>query len=172
MLAGEKPNIFNLEMGGGALADLGVYCVSAAIDIFGAPQSAQYWPVKIATGADGGGRLILTYPNFVVHLCHSKIYNSEAPSEFYGEKGTLVVPSITDIAKITFWDPKTKEKMELSGVGKPEELNLKEEAEEFALLIEMRDQEALGRHERLSRDVLAVTERVRRDNGLLFPGEK
>ena len=172
VLAGEVPNIFNLEMGGGALADLGVYCVAAAIDLFGAPLDAQYWPVKIATGADGGGRLILKYPTFTVHLCHSKIYNSDAPSEIYGENGTLIIPTITDIDRVTFWDSKTKEKLELSGVGKPEELNLKEEAEEFAIVIELRDQDAVMRHETLSRDVLKVLEKARRDNGLLFPGEK
>ncbi|KAH6883253.1 hypothetical protein BKA58DRAFT_374767 [Alternaria rosae] len=172
VLQGEVPNIFNLEMGGGALVDLGVYCVAAAIDLFGAPTSSQYFPVKIATGADGGGRLILTYPNFTVHLCHSKIYNSDAPSEIYGEKGTLIVPTITDINKITFWDPKKKTREDVKGVKEPEKLNLVEEAREFARCIEEGDQEALERLERHSRDTLAVMEKVRHDNGLVFPGGK
>jgi predicted dehydrogenase len=172
VLQGEVPNIFNLEMGGGALVDLGVYCVAAAVDLFGAPQDAQYWPVKIATGADGAGRLILTYADFTVHLCHSKIYNSDAPSEIYGEKGTLVVPSITDIAEITFWDPKSKTKESVQGVQEPEGLNLKAEAEEFARCIEEGDEVALGRYERHSRDVLRILEKARRDNGLVFPGGK
>ncbi|CAO2652012.1 Nn.00g002950.m01.CDS01 [Neocucurbitaria sp. VM-36] len=171
VLAGEVPNIFNLEMGGGALVDLGVYCVAAAVDLFGAPQDATYWPVKIATGADGAGRLILAYPDFTVHLCHSKIYNSDAPSEIYGEKGTLIVPTITDLEKITFWDPKSKKKEELE-VSKPEELNLKEEAAEFARVIETKDEKALKRYEQHSRDVLKVLEKVRHDNGLVYPGGK
>lgn len=171
VLAGEVPNIFNLEMGGGALVDLGVYCVAAAIDLFGAPVDAQYWPVKIATGADGGGRLILAYPEFTVHLCHSKIYNSDAPSEIYGENGTLIVPTITDVDKITFWDPKSRKREELE-VSKPEELNLKEEAAEFARVMESKDQEALSRYESHSREVLRVLEKVRHDNGLIFAGGK
>ncbi|KAI4669512.1 uncharacterized protein J4E79_001556 [Alternaria viburni] len=172
VLQGEVPNIFNLEMGGGALVDLGVYCVAAAIDLFGAPTSSQYFPVKIATGADGGGRLILSYPTFTVHLCHSKIYNSDAPSEIYGEKGTLIVPTITDINKITFWDPKKKTREDVPGVKEPEKLNLVEEAREFARCIEEGDQEALAKLERHSRDTLAVMEKVRHDNGLVFPGGK
>lgn len=172
VLAGEVPNIFNLEMGGGALVDLGVYCVAAAIDLFGAPTAAQYWPVKIATGADGAGRLILTYPTFTVHLCHSKIYNSDAPSEFYGEKGTLIIPTITDVEKVTFWDPKKKTRQDVEGLTKLEELNLKEEALEFARIINDRDDKALARHEQHSRDVLKVLEKVRHDNGLLFKGGK
>ncbi|KAF1941765.1 NAD(P)-binding protein [Clathrospora elynae] len=172
VLQGEVPNIFNLEMGGGALVDLGVYCVAAAIDLFGAPTDSQYWPVKIATGADGAGRLIFTYPTFTVHLCHSKIYNSDAPSEIYGEKGTLIVPSITDIGKITFWDPKSKKREEVEGVVVPEKLNLMEEAEEFARCIVDKDEKTIRSYEQHSRDVLKVLEKVRHDNGLVFPGGK
>lgn len=172
VLQGEVPNIFNLEMGGGALVDLGVYCVAAAVDLFGAPQDSQYWPVKIATGADGAGRLILTYPTFTVHLCHSKVYNSDTPSEIYGEKGTLIVPTITDIDKVVFWDPKKKTREEVPGIQTPEKLNLTEEAREFARCIEERDQVALGRLEQHSRDTLAILHKVRHDNGLVFPGGK
>ncbi|KNG48614.1 nad(P)-binding protein [Stemphylium lycopersici] len=172
VLQGEVPNIFNLEMGGGALVDLGVYCVAAAVDLFGAPVDSQYWPVKIATGADGGGRLILTYPNFTVHLCHSKVYNSDAPSEIYGEKGTLIVPTITDIDKVTFWDPKKKTREDVAGIKTPEKLNLIEEAREFARCIEDRDEVALGKLEKHSRDTMTILHKVRHDNGLVFPGGK
>jgi predicted dehydrogenase len=170
VLAGEVPNIFNLALGGGALVDLGVYCVAAAIDLFGAPVNATYWPVKVATGADGAGRLMLEYANFSVALCHSKIYNSAAPSEIYGEKGTLVVPSVTDIESVAFCDVKTKGREELA--GPKEKLNLKEEAVEFARVIEGKDREAEKRYEQLSRDILAVLEKVRKENGLLYPGEE
>ncbi|KAF2822059.1 NAD(P)-binding protein [Ophiobolus disseminans] len=172
VLAGEVPNIFNLEMGGGALVDLGVYCVAAAIDLFGAPSDSQYFPVKIATGADGAGKLILMYPNFSVYLCHSKIYNSDTVNEIYGEKGTLVVPSITDVESVVWWDAKTKGREELAGGKEPVELNLKEEAAEFARVIEEGDREALSRYEKLSRDVLGVLWKARMDNGLVFAGGK
>jgi predicted dehydrogenase len=170
VLAGETPNIFNLALGGGALVDLGVYCVAAAVDLFGAPRDAKYWPVKIATGADGAGKLVLEYDGFSVALAHSKIYNSTAPSEVYGEKGTLLVPSITDIDSVVFWDAKTKGKEELG--GKKEALNLKEEAAEFARVINAKDREAEKRYEVRSRDILAVLEKVRKENGLLYPGEE
>jgi predicted dehydrogenase len=148
---------------------LGVYCVAAAIDLFGAPKDSSYYPVKIATGADGAGKLILHYDTFTVYLCHSKIYNSDAPTEIYGEKGTLVVPTVTDIESVVFWDSKTKKREELVKEEKvPAELNLKEEAEEFARCIEERDTEAIGRYEVLSRDILRVLEKARRDNGLTF----
>ena len=170
VLKGEVPNIFNLEMGGGALADLGCYTVAAAVWLFGAPKDAQYYPVIISTGADGGGVLILQYEGFTVHLHSSKMYTSDAPSEIYGEKGTLIVPSITDIEKVIFWDPRSKAREDLA--TKKESLNLKEEAEEQARIINEKDWEAAGELEAHSRAVLKVTEKVRRDNGLLYPTEK
>lgn len=172
VLAGEVPNIFNLEMGGGALVDLGVYPVAAAIDLFGAPTDARYFPVKIQTGADGAGQIILTYPTFNVYLCHSKIYNSEASSEIYTQAGTVVIggPGITDIDSLTLWDPRKKERKEIEGVKAPEKLNLKEEAEEHARCIIEKDEATIKRYERHSKDVLRVLEKCRRDNGLLFPG--
>ncbi|KAJ4305783.1 hypothetical protein N0V90_001315 [Kalmusia sp. IMI 367209] len=170
VLQGSVPNIFNLEMGGGALADMGCYTVAAAVWLFGAPKDAVYHPVLISTGADGGGMLTLTYEGFTVFLHSSKMYTSDAPSEIYGEKATLVVPSITDIEKVTLSNPRTKSREEL-GVRK-EDLNLKEEAAEFARIINEKDWKAAGELEAHSRAVLKVTEKVRRDNGLLFPGEK
>ncbi|KAF1951155.1 NAD(P)-binding protein [Byssothecium circinans] len=172
VLAGEKPNIFNLDMGGGALVDLGVYTVAAAVWLFGAPQDSHYYPVILSTGADGGGRLILHYPTFTVHLCASKMYNSDAPSEIYGDNGTLIVPTITDVQKVTFWDPRTKAREELGGKGVDAKFNLQAEAEEHARIIGEKDWDAASALERHSRDVLKVTEKVRRDNGLLFPVEK
>lgn len=172
VLAGEVPNIFNLEMGGGALPDLGVYCVSAAIDLFGAPTDSTYYPVKIATGCDGAGKLIFTYPNFTVYLCHSKIYDSDAPSEIYGQNGTLMVPTITDIESVIFRDAKSKTRTELAGPKEPVDLNLKEEAAEHARVIEEKDVQAVARYEKLSRDILKVLYKARHDNGFVFPGGK
>lgn len=170
VLRGEKPNIFNLEMGGGALVDLGVYCVAAAVELFGAPEKSTFWPVKIATGCDGAGRLMLQYPNFTVYLCYSKIYTSDTVSEIYGENGTLIVPLITDIESVVLLDPRTKSKTELAGPKEPPELNLKEEVVEFTRLIEEQDWKGMERYETLSRNILKILQDARRENGLLFPG--
>ncbi|KAK7188127.1 hypothetical protein DPSP01_001667 [Paraphaeosphaeria sporulosa] len=170
VLRGEVPNIFNLEMGGGALVDMGCYTVAAAVWLFGAPKDAHYYPVIVSTGADGGGILTLQYEDFTVHLSSSKMHTSDAPSEIYGEKASLIVPSITDIEKVTLSDPRTKKREELG--TKKEDLNLKEEAAEQARIIAEEDWKAAGELEAHSRAVLKVLEKVRRDNGLLFPGGK
>ncbi|CAI6332710.1 unnamed protein product [Periconia digitata] len=175
LLAGELPNIFDLAMGGGALVDLGVYTVAAAIWLFGAPTNSLYFPVKLSSGADGGGHFILTYDSFTVHLSSSKMYDSSAPSEIYGDNGTLSVPTITDIQSVSFWDPRKKAREVLGGSegkGVEPKWNLVDEAREFARILNQSDWEAAGVLERHSVEVLKVTEKVRKDNGLVFPGGK
>lgn len=170
VLKGETPNVFSLEFGGGALTDLGVYVVAAAVELFGDPKSSTYTPAILPTGADGGGTIVLQYDTFPVTLIFSKMFYSAAPSEVFGQAGTLSIPTVTDIESVSFWDPRKKAKEELG--QKKEELNLKEEAQEHARIINEKDVEAMKRWEKHSKGVLKITEGVRHANGLLFPGGK
>jgi predicted dehydrogenase len=170
VLAGETPNIFSLDFSGGSLVDIGVYCIAAAIALFGAPKAATYKPVIVATGADGGGPILLEYEDFGVAIQQSKCYTSEAPSEVYGEKGTLRINGVTDIVEVEFVDAKTKEVVKL---GKEKcHLNLMEECLEFARIIQNGDKEEAEKLEKLSREVIEVTEKLRRDNGIVFAVER
>ncbi|KAF2867802.1 hypothetical protein BDV95DRAFT_581843 [Massariosphaeria phaeospora] len=199
--ADPPPNIFSLEMSGGCLVDLGVYCVAAAVELFGEPDEAVYFPVRIATGADGGGHLVLEYNDdkknnndnksddstnntptgntkaapFPLHISTSKIYTSSAPSEIHGTLGTLTLPSITDISSVTFFERATGTTHEL-GVARGDDvkgaLNMREEALEFARIIQEGDAEAAERLEELSKRVLKVTEGARRGCGVVFGVER
>ncbi|KAH7134884.1 oxidoreductase-like protein [Dendryphion nanum] len=174
LLRGERPNIFNLDFGAGCLCDLGVYNVSFAVELFGEPESATYAPIILPqTGADGGGTLVLKYSDFALTLTASKVYTSTTPSEIYGENGTLVFPTITDIDSVKLLDPRKKEDqgVELT-TERAEKLNLIEEAREHARIINETDWEAVKRWEGLSRGVVKVTEGVRKANGLKFPGDQ
>ncbi len=95
VLAGETPNIFDPALAGGAAFDLGVYPLSALIDLFGTPSSVAGSLVEIATGADGAGAATLTYPGMVAQLAFSKIGFSSRPNEIQGETGTLTIDEIT-----------------------------------------------------------------------------
>ncbi|KAA9089729.1 Gfo/Idh/MocA family protein [Microbacterium radiodurans] len=91
VLAGGTPNIFDPAMGGGALADLGVYAVHAAVLLFGEPVTISAARVEIATGVDGAGIALLGYPGMVVDVSFSKITSSVRPSEIQGEDATLEI---------------------------------------------------------------------------------
>lgn len=95
VLQGETPNIFDPALSGGALFDLGVYPLSALIHLFGSPTSVAGSTVTIATGADGAGAAVLTYPEHVAQLSFSKIGFSHRPNEIQGELGTIEIDEIT-----------------------------------------------------------------------------
>jgi predicted dehydrogenase len=175
VLNGEKPNIFSLEFSGGSLVDVGVYPVCFAVALFGKPQSQVYAPFICKTGVDGGGVIVLRYEGFGVQINNSKGYTSSAPNEVYGENGTITINSSTDISTLKHWNPRTKETEELAGPYKTPEkpnVNMEEEAVEFARIIEENDVDAARELEEISRIVIGITTDLRRQNGIVYPADK
>lgn len=104
VLAGETPAIFDPALGGGALADLGCYPLSALVELFGEPHSVFGMLVPVATGADGGGAAVLGYPGAVAQIAFSKIGAAAGPNQIQGERGTLTLDEITAPREITLTD--------------------------------------------------------------------
>ena len=96
VLAGEQVNVFDPSLGGGALFDLGVYCVHAMVDLFGEPERVAAFSVPVAGGADGVGAALARYPGFVADLSYSKITVGDTTTSIAGEEGTLVIDHIDD----------------------------------------------------------------------------
>ncbi|MFT4213318.1 MAG: Gfo/Idh/MocA family oxidoreductase [Microbacterium sp.] len=105
VLAGETPAIFDPALGGGALWDLGVYPLSAMIALFGEPERIRGVSAMIATGVDGAGTALLSYPGadggMVGEVTYSKITRSVIPSEIQGELGTLEIDHIAKPRHLT-----------------------------------------------------------------------
>ena len=170
VLNGETPNVFSLDFAGGSLVDIGVYPVTFAVALFGRPKSSTYQAFKCPTGTDGGGFIMLQYEKFSVSINQSKCWNSAAPSEIYGENGTVTANATMNINTLKFSNPRTKETEDWA--GPKEELKLKEEAAEFARIIENGDKKAAKELEDLSRAVLQITTELRRQNGIIYPVDK
>lgn len=94
VLAGEHVAIFDPAMAGGALMDLGVYCVRPLVDLFGEPDHVVGAQARVASGADGATVVLATYPGMVADLSCSKITASSLPSEIQGELGTLTIDHV------------------------------------------------------------------------------
>lgn len=88
-LRGENPNIFNPELQGGALNDMGIYCIHAAVDLFGPPQEISYQPVLGSNGVDLAGKLTLTYPDFICNIETTKIGPARSGCFITGKNGFL-----------------------------------------------------------------------------------
>lgn len=133
VLAGEVPNVFSPKFAGGVLQDLGVYTVYDAVALFGMPEDAVYFPQRIASGVDGKGTAILTYPEYNVTLNFSKITNSHMTSEIYGLKDLIEIDDAGEINAVIYIDDDQNKQM----IGNTIDENpMLPEVKDFARVIE------------------------------------
>ena len=173
VLAGEEPNIFSPHFSGGALVDLGVYPVYAALAWFGRPQNVYYFARKIVTGVDGIGTIILRYETFDVTIQTGKIGNSDLKSEIYFENGTLELNAVNAIEQAVFYDRTNNETvLPVTAQANP----MVEEAADFAEVIENKADPQLGaRYEEwieLARDVNEAICLIRKHAEISFDADK
>ncbi len=166
--SGELPNIFNPKMATGCLEDLGIYCVYPALDIFGEPESLKASAAFMASGADGSGGALLEYDGLSVNLTYSKLGQSRAPSQIFGDEGTILIESVSKLTgiKIVFNDGSE----EILCGDTPKEQLMGFEADGFADIIENRENNsdfyALLRKSSLSAS--KIMEKIRAQAGIKF----
>jgi len=132
-LRGENPNVFNPEMGGGALADLGVYPVSLAAALFGKPVAVKAVLNKLSNGVDGAGCIIMDYTDFHAAVSFSKNSADAASNQICGENGTVVIDKSAELEKIVV--AKRDGTSEDCSIKSPYENKLAAEADVFAEII-------------------------------------
>jgi predicted dehydrogenase len=176
-LAGARPKVFSAEYSGGALADLGVYQLYAAVDWFGVPDEARYHARILDTGADAEGVAVLRYPDFDVSLAVSKVQSSRQDNEVYGRESEVL--SFNNVAGIEWlrWS-RPAGGADSAGPLRPVAGNpLSPEVNQFTrrlLAYPAEPLESPYTHDRLRKlgaDVIAVSERLRRSAGVVFPAD-
>lgn len=168
---GEEPNIFSPKFAGGALMDLGVYPLYAAVAWFGEPEEVHYFAQIIETKVDGKGTAILRYPNFDVTLIFGKTATSTLPAEIYGLDATLRLNHVTFIESVEKINAKTlkEERIETKPV---EENMLYNEAEVFAEFLQdpekPENQKRVKELLELAKAVSRTLYKLRKDAGIVF----
>ena len=133
---GEKVNIFDMSLAAGTLMDLGIYCVYAAVDLLGAPDSVSACASLANNGTDLSGGAVLGFKDFTAVLSYSKIGQSAIGSEIVGDKGVVKIGSISQYADISL----VKDGKEALLLGIPDRAEvMRGEAEKFADYIENKD---------------------------------
>ena len=137
LLAGNTPNVFSNRFAGGALIDLGIYPLYAAIRLFGNPTRATYQAQQLDNSIDLNGDGMLYYPDYQVHIKAGKNITSNLPCEIYTTDGTLTLNTIEHVQSAIFTDHQGNE-VQLSIQQAPHTMT--EEVAAFANMIKQPDQ--------------------------------
>ena len=130
---GETPNIFSKEFAGGALMDLGIYCIELMLALFGEPKEITSSSIFVRTGVDGQGVIVAKYDGFLAELSYSKISQAATPCVIQGEEGSLLFLKASIIDKIDVV-MKTGEKQQI--ICYTDENDMVYELKAFAEIIE------------------------------------
>ena len=167
--AGEVLNAFKNELSNGAIMDIGVYCISPMVNLFGKPNSVKANGIMLKTGVDGEGSIVFGYDDMEGVVIYSKISNSYLPSEIQGEEGSIIIDRINtfDNIRIIYRDGR-EENLSLEH----KEANMCYEVEEFVNLIKSGEKESKVNSLKVSRDVIEVIEEARKQIGVVYPADK
>jgi predicted dehydrogenase len=84
--------LFSLDLGGGALLDVGVYVVSFAQMLLGSPTTVTTTGSLLETGVDGEASLLLGYDDGRAAMLHAAFHGSPGAARVIGTDGWIDVP--------------------------------------------------------------------------------
>ena len=189
--AGERLNVFDPALAGGALMDIGVYCVEPAVALFGAPDEVRALGVttRVPDAAEGdpcdtidlAGEALLGYADKVVSLTFGKLYDDVLPSQVAGERATLAWDQTSCPVNLRLHEHEDKGlifRMEDTTGARPVEVDVPDNDMtcEISLFVravrgEKDATDELARFERVTCDSLAVMDRIRGQLGVRFPAD-
>ena len=169
LLAGQTPNVFSDRFAGGALMDLGIYPIYAAVRLFGKPTHATYQAQQLDNTIDLNGDGVLSYPEFQVHIKTGKNITSNLPCEIYMTDGTLTLNTIEHVRSAIFTDHQGNETL-LPIPQAPHTMT--EEAAAFASMIKQADQTLYQSWIDDATHVHNLLYTMRQDAGIRFEAEQ
>ncbi|MGC5327350.1 Gfo/Idh/MocA family protein [Brevibacillus sp. SYSU BS000544] len=167
--AGTILNAFNPAFSSGSLMDIGMYCVYPMVVLFGRPSGIQASGLLLESGVDGQGSMLVKYEDKDAVLMHSKITNSNLPSEIQGELGTIVIDKISSPNKVEIrYKDGTLEDLTQPQVPR----TMVYEVREFIELITKGEVESPTNSYRNSLIVMEILDEARKQMGVVFPADK
>lgn len=167
LLGGELPNVFNPEYAGGSLMDINFYNVYLNVALFGKPRSAVYYP-NMRGGIDTSGIVVMQYEDFVSESVGAKDTWGVNFFQIEGERGYIYVRDGSNgLSELRVVTAQTDEVLTEQD-GRDRRWY---EVQELTRLV--RSDDYGGIYQRLDTmlAVMEVLETVRRDAGILFPGD-
>lgn len=165
--AGESVSVFDLDSSGGALMDLGVYCVHLLLRLFGIPKKVQGSCVKLKNGIDGSGTILAHYDDLIAELIYSKISHSAMCSEIQGEKGSIKLGALNALRELHLYHPN-----DANGISIAPPMEENDMIYELRAFIQMAETGAsAGEYHQISLDAMEIMDEVRKQCGVAFPAD-
>jgi len=165
--AGEILNAFNPTMGNAALMDIGVYALHCCIMLFGEPKDVFSKSVMLHNGMEGMGTVFLDYGTHQAEVVYSKITDSYTPSVIIGEDGTVVINRLS-LLETAYLHMRGGDKIDL--IEKRSENNMIYEIADFVSAV--KGEKSIDHFNEVTRITIRVMDKIREQNGIVFPTEK
>ncbi len=166
-----KGRLFDLDLGGGALLDVGIYPLSFASMIFGKPSGFASAVHLSETGSDEQNAVLLSYPGGKIAIASSAVRTS-TPSEarIWGTDGSIFIPSRFWMAQgyILSRNGQPDEKVDMPMVGN----GYNYEAEEVGRCLRAGEGESKVMPLDESLTIVETMDAIRAEWGLVYPMEK
>ena len=166
-LSGTVLNAFNPALSNAALLDIGVYPIAVAAMLFGAPKTVESTVLRLSNGFEGGGTILLGYDDFEVTVTYSKVCDSVAPSFILGERGGITVDKISEPSE-AFLKIRGEKTLPIALEKTPAPDNMFEEICAFSALVSQGKGSSTAD---ISRTTLYIMDKVREQNGVIFPSD-
>lgn len=154
---GEVTNIFNKELAGGSLYDIGVYPLYFTLAMFGEPKEYFGYNFLLSSGVDGCGSILLKYEDKIANISYSKITHEQSQSEILGENGSIIINKVSHVKGITIKYRDGRE--EKLGIELYEN-DMRYEIEEFIKLIKIGEVESKLNSFTTSRKCVEIMENI------------
>lgn len=173
--AGELPNAFNPELSNGAVMDIGIYTIYPLVVLFGKPDSIQATSVKLPSGVDGEGSVLMRYKNGMdAVVLYSKIADSTLTAEIQGEAGTIQLSRINVLSAPTFYPRPTEKHGTTTGISWAQPDNhdhyYHEVSEFMDVILNGQHQSTLNSHQN-SLTTIEIIDEIRRQSGIVYPAD-
>lgn len=96
-LKGKVTNVFDPEFAGGALMDINIYNLHAAVGLFGAPKEVRYYANRGFNGIDCSGTAVLSYQGHICTCMGAKDCDGDNRAVIEGENGYILVKEAGNI---------------------------------------------------------------------------
>jgi len=165
-----EKRLYNVELGGGSLLDIGIYPIFMSLMALGKPSEIKTMASFCATGAEESIMMSFTYPGGeIASLVSSFACHSSTQTEFSFENGFVRLNRrFYCPTTLTYWKSFEEEKALTfeKGVGFGYEL----EAAHVMDCLDSGNIESDLMPLSLSADLMEIMDRVRKDAGIIFPG--